>query len=153
MHLLLKEEKIECGIRDTLLNFGIAPEIRQSKYGPDIIRNEIPKYIIEIKGNANEDGREFASNTKDRTFFSVVGDICKRMQPEEEQYAYLLAIPEDDKYRNFVMKILEFRKRISLYIIWCKSYSEFYVECPNQQTIHFKEFCKLLKDGQNVRWE
>jgi len=145
MIFLLKEGKLELGIRKALLNLGIPPEIRKGKHGADIIRNKIPKYIIEIKGNANNAGDEFASNTKDRTFFSVIGDICKRLRPKKEHYTYLLAIPEDRKYRNFVGKILEFRKRISLVIIWCKSYSEFDVECPNQQIMRFEEFCKLLK--------
>jgi hypothetical protein len=114
--VILSEETVEKRLREWLPENGYPiVQPRQGPHGPDIVaENERNKLIIEVQGNKKPSGEEFTSSQYYTHFRRAVGQICTRMDNENDEYA--VGIPKCNIYEDCVEKIQLARKRLKLRI-------------------------------------
>jgi hypothetical protein len=109
---LLREIEVENIVRKILSNdgFSVVPRVREQ--GVDIVarKNEV-QYYIEVEGNKKPDGVNPLTTTQKYThYFRAIGQLAFRIS-EYLDGEFILALPEDEYYREKVNKTLPaFRK-------------------------------------------
>ncbi len=110
--VLLREIEVENIVRNFLSNdgFSVVPRVREQ--GIDIVarKNEV-QYYIEVEGNKKPDGVNPLTTTQKYThYFRAIGQLAFRIS-EYLDGEFILALPEDEYYREKVNKTLPaFRK-------------------------------------------
>jgi hypothetical protein len=110
--VLLREIEVENILRESLKKdgFTVVPRVREQ--GVDIIaRKNNVSYYIEVEGNKKPDGiRPLTTSQKYTHYFRAIGQLAFRIS-EYLDGEFILALPEDEYYREKVNKTLPaFRK-------------------------------------------
>ena len=110
--ILLREIEVENIVRQTLANDGFSVVPRVQKQGVDIIARKNGKEMyIEVEGNKKPDGVNTLTTSQKYThYFRAIGQLTFRIS-EYVNGEFILALPEDEYYRDKVSKTLPaFRK-------------------------------------------
>ncbi len=110
--ILLREIEVENIVRETLRKdgFSVVPRIRAQ--GVDIVaRKNDTEYYIEVEGNKKPDDiNPLTTSQKYTHYFRAIGQLAFRIS-EYTDGKFILALPEDEYYRDKVSKTLPaFRK-------------------------------------------
>jgi len=110
--VLLREIEVENIVREILRKDGFSVDQRIGPRGVDIVarKNDVP-YYIEVEGNKKPDGiNPLTTSQKYTHYFRAIGQLVFRIS-EFTDGEFILALPEDEYYRDKVSKTLPaFRK-------------------------------------------
>lgn len=110
--VLLREIEVECIVRDILKKegFSVVPRVREQRVDITARKDDI-QYYIEVEGNKKPDGvRPLTTSQKYTHYFRAIGQLAFRIS-EFIDGKFVLALPEDEYYRDKVDKTMPaFRK-------------------------------------------
>ncbi len=110
--VLLREIEVENIVRKILADDGFLVTTRVRKQGVDIIaKKDDTSYYIEVEGNKKpKGGLPLTTSQKYTHYFRAIGQLAFRIS-EYNNGKFILALPEDEYYREKVTKTLPaFRK-------------------------------------------
>ena len=108
----VSEDQVKRAVKEHLEKQGLAVRVAWGRErGVDIETSGATRWLIEAKGSARSQPQQV------NYFLGALGELVQRMK--DPSAAYGLALPDNQQYRNLVMRLpAEARRRLNLYVFF-----------------------------------